>query len=59
MSEAEQGAGAPSGTDQRDEEDRYDEGVVDLLAALAYGELSAFDRLAEDARTAPDRKSVV
>ncbi len=29
------------------------EGVVDLLAALAYGELSAFDRLAEDARTAP------
>ncbi|GAA3365997.1 ferritin-like fold-containing protein [Saccharopolyspora gregorii] len=31
----------------------YAEGVVDLLAALAYGELSAFDRLAEDARTAP------
>ncbi|RKT52683.1 ferritin-like fold-containing protein [Saccharothrix australiensis] len=29
------------------------EGVVDLLGALAYGELSAFDRLAEDARTAP------
>ncbi|MCF7551102.1 MULTISPECIES: ferritin-like fold-containing protein [Pseudonocardia] len=27
--------------------------VVDLLGALAYGELSAFDRLAEDARTAP------
>lgn len=26
---------------------------MDLLAALAYGELSAFDRLAEDARTAP------
>jgi len=32
---------------------KYDEGVVDLLAALAYGELSAFDRLAEDARAAP------
>lgn len=32
---------------------RYAEGVVDFLAALAYGELSAFDRLAEDARTAP------
>ncbi len=31
----------------------YDDGVLDLLAALAYGELSAFDRLAEDARTAP------
>jgi hypothetical protein len=29
------------------------EAVVDLLAALAYGELSAFDRLAEDARMAP------
>lgn len=30
-----------------------DAAVVDLLGALAYGELSAFDRLAEDARTAP------
>jgi 1,2-phenylacetyl-CoA epoxidase catalytic subunit len=28
-------------------------GVIDLLGVLAYGELSAFDRLAEDARTAP------
>ncbi|WP_242613069.1 ferritin-like fold-containing protein [Herbihabitans rhizosphaerae] len=28
-------------------------GVVDLLGVLAYGELSAFDRLAEDARNAP------
>jgi hypothetical protein len=27
--------------------------IVDLLAALAYGELSAFDRLADDARMAP------
>jgi 1,2-phenylacetyl-CoA epoxidase catalytic subunit len=27
--------------------------LVDLLGALAYGELSAFDRLAEDARSAP------
>jgi hypothetical protein len=27
--------------------------VVDLLGALAYAELSAFDRLAEDARLAP------
>lgn len=27
--------------------------VIDLLGALAYGELSAFDRLAEDARQAP------
>ncbi|NKQ57494.1 hydroxylase [Amycolatopsis sp. K13G38] len=29
------------------------EGVVDLLGVIAYGELSAFDRMAEDARTAP------
>ncbi len=28
--------------------------VVDLLAVLAYGELVAFDRMAEDARLAPD-----
>jgi 1,2-phenylacetyl-CoA epoxidase catalytic subunit len=28
-------------------------GVVDLVGVLAYSELSAFDRLAEDARTAP------
>lgn len=27
--------------------------TLDLLGLLAYGELSAFDRLAEDARTAP------
>lgn len=29
------------------------EGVVDLLGVLAYGELTAFDRLAVDARLAP------
>jgi hypothetical protein len=29
------------------------EGIIDLLGVLAYGELSAFDRLAEDARHAP------
>jgi len=33
--------------------DQASSGIVDLLGALAYGELSAFDRLAEDARTAP------
>ena len=27
--------------------------IIDLLAALAYGELSAFDRLADDARMSP------
>jgi len=35
------------------EGEAIEEGVVDLIGALAYGELSAFDRLAEDARTAP------
>jgi tRNA-(MS[2]IO[6]A)-hydroxylase (MiaE)-like len=29
------------------------EGIIDLLGVLAYGELSAFDRLAQDARNAP------
>jgi tRNA-(MS[2]IO[6]A)-hydroxylase MiaE-like protein len=29
------------------------DGVVDLIGVIAYGELSAFDRLAEDARSAP------
>nr|CEL18952.1 FIG01126949: hypothetical protein [Kibdelosporangium sp. MJ126-NF4]CTQ95245.1 FIG01126949: hypothetical protein [Kibdelosporangium sp. MJ126-NF4] len=32
---------------------RLQDGVVDLLGVLAYGELSAFDRLSEDARSAP------
>jgi hypothetical protein len=32
---------------------RLQDGVIDLLGVLAYGELSAFDRLAEDARGAP------
>jgi hypothetical protein len=35
------------------EKGAIDPGVVDLLGVLAYGELSAFDRLSEDARTAP------
>ncbi len=35
------------------DEPAYRTGVVDLLGALAYGELTAFERLAEDAMTAP------
>ena len=31
----------------------YREAVVDLLAAITYGEISAFDRLAEDSTMAP------
>ncbi|CAN5567401.1 ferritin-like domain-containing protein [soil metagenome] len=35
------------------EDPEYRTGVVDLLGALAYGELTAFERLAEDAKMAP------
>lgn len=31
----------------------YREAVIDLLAAVGYGEISAFERLAEDAKLAP------
>lgn len=31
----------------------YRDGAIDLLGVLAYGELTAFERLAEDARLAP------
>ena len=31
----------------------YREAVIDLLAAIGYGEMSAFERLAEDAKLAP------
>jgi hypothetical protein len=36
-----------------DQKGAIDPGVVDLLGVLAYGELSAFDRMSEDARSAP------
>jgi hypothetical protein len=35
------------------EDAEYRDAVVDLLGAIAYGELSAFDRLVDDARLAP------
>lgn len=35
------------------DEANYRDGAVDLLGILAYGELTAFERLAEDARLAP------
>jgi len=34
-------------------EDRDQAAIIDLLGVLAYGELSAFDRMAADARMAP------
>ena len=35
------------------EDPGYRAAVVDLLGAIAYGEISAFERLAEDAKLAP------
>src|SRR6187551_1826059 len=35
------------------EDPAYRAAVVDLLGAIAYGEISAFERLAEDAKLAP------
>ena len=35
------------------EDPHYRAAVVDLLGAIAYGEISAFERLAEDAKLAP------
>jgi hypothetical protein len=46
----ERGAGTAAATPHTD----VDPALVDLLGALAYGELSAFDRLCHDARLAPD-----
>jgi hypothetical protein len=56
-------AGADSGSDVTSdpaersralEDPVYAEAVVDLLGAIAYGEISAFERLAKDARMAPE-----
>ena len=38
---------------------QYLAAVVDLLGAIAYGEVSAFERLAEDAKMAPDLEDKV
>ncbi|MCR6031497.1 hydroxylase [Nocardioides sp. zg-579] len=37
----------------------YREAVIDLLGAIAYGEISAFERLAEDAKLAPSLEDKV
>jgi hypothetical protein len=43
----------PSGLPVVFEDATYRAAVVDLLGAIAYGEISAFERLAEDGRMAP------
>lgn len=45
--------GEPGGESAALEDPEYRQAVVDLLAAIAYGEISAFERLVEDARMAP------
>ena len=45
--------GASAGESAAFEDDDYRRAVVDLLGAIAYGELTAFDRLSADARLAP------
>ena len=44
--------GAPE--DETELSAEYRSAVVDLLGAIAYGEISAFERLAEDSQLAPD-----
>jgi hypothetical protein len=46
-------AGGPAGESVALEDPAYRQAVVDLLAAIAYGEISAFERLGEDAKLAP------
>lgn len=41
------------------EDPQYRDAVVDLLGAIAYGEISAFERLAEDAKLAPSLEDKV
>ncbi len=41
------------------DDESYREAVVDLLGVIAYGELSAFERLADDAKLAPNLEDKV
>lgn len=50
----EQAPPAPSASSLALQDPVYREAVVDLLGAIAYGEISAFDRLAQDSRMAPE-----
>ena len=53
MSESAADATTTSGSPAPDTDPAYREAVIDLLGAIAYGEISAFERLAEDAKLAP------
>lgn len=47
-------ASSPGGTPSAFDDPSYRAGVVELLGALAYGEISACERIVDDARLAPD-----
>src|SRR5215207_8146705 len=50
---ASQASGHVSGDPADFQDPAYREAVVDLLGAISYGEISAFERLAEDSKMAP------
>ncbi|PUA82003.1 ferritin-like fold-containing protein [Nocardioides currus] len=52
MSESPASTPEPGG-EQPPQDPAYTAAVIDLLGAIAYGELTAFERLAEDAKLAP------
>ena len=52
-------AGAPAEDPLAFQDPAYREAVVDLLGAIAYGEISAFERLVEDGKLAPDLQDKV
>lgn len=51
--QTEQASGAADGAGDELADPAYRRAVIDLLGALAYGELSAFQRLVDDVRLAP------
>jgi hypothetical protein len=66
MTESQVQAAQPAGPEQPREDlpvafsdPVYLAAVVDLLGAIAYGEISAFERLSEDAKMAPDLRDKV
>lgn len=62
MTESPSGAvsdAAPEDTPLAFSDPQYVAAVVDLLGAIAYGEISAFERLAEDAKLAPSLEDKV
>ena len=58
-SAAESPVAGPVGDGDAFADDDYRQAVIDLLGAIAYGEISAFERLAEDAKLAPSLEDKV